>query len=100
MNDQKDNITEVQPKDLGEAMDILFNSYLNGVQWLIDSLEKGNAPYKILDRLWYADQIAQQFINKISNLRQQQKQQKEEKNAQESLAKDTKVDESTSIQAS
>jgi hypothetical protein len=53
-----------------------------------------------MDKFWYADQIAQSFITRINIMQKDLHKSQEKYNVKENLGKDSKMDESASIQTS
>jgi hypothetical protein len=71
MTAENTNPQPMIPKDLDEALAVVFNNYMASIKWLIQVLEISNAPYKITDEYWYADQILNGFKQRIVTLKQQ-----------------------------
>jgi len=93
----KDEVIHVLPKDLNEAIEIVFTNYMHSINWLINILDKQGSPYKIVNNVWYADQICNSFIAKLKIMQKQIDEKKKEESDAKILATTSELAQPTSI---
>jgi hypothetical protein len=94
----KDEVVQVSPKDLNEAIEIVFTNYMHSINWLINILDQQGSPYKIVNNVWYADQICNSFIAKLKVMQQQIDQKKKEELDAKALAATSELAQPASVQ--